>query len=90
MKAYKGICSSDPTIKIWITVSPYGFSAVISTPQGIEYVDKYFMERKDVYIVYNVDTYKNNPYAGIPLWGLILLQKINTHHLCLFQEKLRR
>ncbi|MBK7523088.1 MAG: proprotein convertase P-domain-containing protein [Saprospiraceae bacterium] len=70
LKAYKGICSSDPTIKIWITVSPYGFSAVISTPQGIEYVDKYFMERKDVYIVYNVDTYKNNPYAGIPLCGV--------------------
>lgn len=70
LKAYKGISASDPAIKIWMTLSPYGFSGVISTQGGIEYIDKYFSNSKDIYILYDVDTYKNNPYAGVPLCGV--------------------
>lgn len=69
LKAYKGFGVNYPDFQVWFTLSSHGFSAAVTRPEGIVYIDQMFENDKSRYIVYPVDTYKNNPYAGIPLCG---------------------
>ncbi|MFZ1703342.1 MAG: reprolysin-like metallopeptidase [Saprospiraceae bacterium] len=70
LKAYKGISKVNPKEKIWFTVSPFGYSGALSTEEGTVYIDAYYENNKEYYITYNVDKFKNNPYAGVPLCGV--------------------
>lgn len=69
LKAYKGYSLTNPAVQVWFTLSPHGFSGAVTTQDGIVYIDQMFDNDKTQYLVYPVDTYKNNPYAGIPLCG---------------------
>lgn len=70
LKAYKAHLHENPSVTMWFTMSPYGFSAVIHGENKVWYIDQWFENDMLTYLAYPVDSYKNDPYHGIPACGV--------------------